>query len=61
MMDAVMRFLHKWIGGFFAWWKEKTGLPTVKYGDVSVSWSMVAFVVLVWIAMFVFLPGGLIF
>ena len=56
-MDAIMTFLHKYIGGFFTWWQKLTKLPTIKYSDnLSVNWAMVTFVVLIWIAMFVFLP-----
>ena len=55
-MDRVMEFLMKYIGGFFDWWKGFTRLPTVTYGSVSVNWSMVAFAVLVWAGMFIFLP-----
>lgn len=60
-MDKLMVFLHKYIGGFFAWWKEWTGLPTIKYGKVSVNWSMVVFAMCVWAVMILFLPGGLLY
>ena len=57
-MDRVMAFLHKYIGGFFQWWKELTGLETKYYfdGKLRVVWHIVAFVVLLWVLMLVFLP-----
>ena len=50
-----MAFLMKYIGGFFKWWRELTGLSTVKYEKFSVNYSMVAIVSLVIILMVAFL------
>ena len=60
-MDSVMAFLMKYVGGFFTWWKNVTKLPTVVYTfksgkRVSVNWSLVVFVLLLWVAMWLFLP-----
>lgn len=60
-MDRLMVFLHKYIGGFFSWWKDWTGLPTVMYGKTQVNWSIVVFGLLVMLAMVLGLPGGLIY
>ena len=60
-MDKFFNWLTPKVKGFFDWWKNLTGLPTVNYGSFSVNWSIVALVVLVWVAMFLFLPGGLLF
>ena len=60
-MDRLMAFLQKYVGGFFNWWQDITGLPTVKYGDTQVDWSIVVFITLVIILMVLGLPGGLIY
>jgi hypothetical protein len=54
------------ISSFFEWWGKFTKLPRVRYEWPSgriivVDWGIIVFVVLIWIAMFVFLPGGLLF
>jgi len=45
---------------FFAWIEAVTGLTYKKYKvgnyEFGVQWPIVAFVVFIWIAMFVFLP-----
>ena len=60
-MDNLMAFLQKYVGGFFDWWKDLTGLPTVQYGDKQVDWSIIAFFTLVVVVMVTALPGGLIY
>jgi len=59
-MDKVMAFLMKYVGGFFTWWANVTRLPTLKYSwlgkEFSVNWSIVTFVVVLWILMWVLLP-----
>jgi len=62
-MDKVMAFLHKYIGGFFAWWEELTGLEYKFYEKLGfgVNWPTVSFGLLVIACMIIFLPGGLLF
>lgn len=60
-MDKVMAFLMKYVGGFFTWWNGLLDWPVSTIGGKTVKWSYVAFAVLVWICMFLFLPGGLLF
>jgi hypothetical protein len=59
-MDKTMAFLQKYIGGFFSWWEKASRLPTIKYvwlgKEFSVNWSIVTFVVIIWIGMWLFLP-----
>ena len=55
-MNAVMAFLHKYIGGFFRWWNGLNRLPTTMVGKVPVKWSYVLFAVLFWLAMWLLLP-----
>ena len=56
-MDKLMAFLMKYVGGFFTWWQKIVPLPTVTYREkFSVNWSMVSFMLLVWIAMWLLLP-----
>lgn len=59
-MDKVMAFLMKYIGGFFAWWKELTGLEYKYYEKLGfgVNWPVISFGLLVMLAMVLFLPGG---
>jgi hypothetical protein len=56
-----MAFLQKYIGGFFTWWEGLVNWPVSVIGGKTIKWSFVAFAVLVWVCMFVFLPGGLLF
>lgn len=64
-MDRLMAFLQKYIGGFFDWWEDFTGLPTLTYSgdfnDITINWSIVAFFLAVIMFMMIALPGGIIY
>lgn len=59
MLDKFMAKMMLWMGAFFDWVADKTGLETVRYEwlgkEFSVNWPIVAFVILIWAAM-VILP-----
>ena len=61
-MDKVMAFLMKYVGGFFTWWNGLLDWPvTVTKGGKVIKWSYIALAAIVWGAMILFLPGGVLF
>lgn len=60
-----MGWIIEKLGSFFEWWGKLTGTKSKHYRIggrvIGVNWSIVTFVVLIWIAMLLFLPGGLLF
>lgn len=60
-LDKLMAFLHKYIGGFLRWWNGLVNWPVSVIGGKTVKWSYIVFALLVWMAMFLFLPGGLLY
>lgn len=58
-----MQWLLTILSNFFDRWEKFTGTKTKYYRVggrvIGVNWSIVIFVVLIWTAMLLFLPGGL--
>lgn len=55
-MDAIMAFLMKWIRLGHVKWQALTKLPTIQYKNLTVDYSIVGFMILVWILMWLLLP-----
>ena len=62
-MDKLMAFLQKYIGMFFDWWGNLTGLGTSTYDHwpYSVNWKVISVPLIIMALMVLFLPGGLLF
>lgn len=60
-MDKLMAFLQKYIGMFFDWWGNLTGLGTSSYfdGKLIVNWKTISVGIIIIVLMIVFLPGGI--
>jgi len=44
MMDSIMAFLMKYIGGFFDWWNSLIKWPVTEFAPgKTIRWSFVAF------------------
>lgn len=60
-----MNWLLEKLQNFFDWWGKLTGTKSKFYriGSkvIGVNWSIVTFVVLIWVMMLLFLPGGLLY
>lgn len=60
-----MNWIMQKLDSFLDWFGKLTGTKSKHYrigGKViGVNWTLVTFIVLLWIAMLLFLPGGLLF